>query len=70
MHQKACLEARSALELWLASGTRTLERLETLVRHWCEVYARDEDYTRDAIHEATRLAARHLSARRPDTHHL
>ena len=60
MQQQACLEVRSALEIWLTSGQRTPERLEMLVRHWCEVYARDEDYTRKAIQEAERLAQRHL----------
>ena len=60
MQQMARLEVRSALEIWLASGERTPERLEMLVRHWCEVYAKDETYTQEAIHEATRLAARHL----------
>ena len=60
MQQMARLEVRSALEVWLSSDTRTLERLEMLVRHWCEVYARDENYTKEAIYEATRLAARHL----------
>ena len=54
------LEVRSALEIWLASGTRTAKRLEMLVRHWCEVYARDEDDTQRAIYEAKRLAERHL----------
>ena len=61
MQQMARFEVRSALKVWLSSGTRTLERLETLVRHLCEVHARDKDYTQEAIHEATRLAARHLS---------
>lgn len=60
MQQMARLEVRSALEVWLFSGTRTMERLETLVRHWCEVYGRDEAYTQEAIHEATPLAAWHL----------
>ena len=54
------LEVRSALEIWLASGTRTAKRLEMLVRHWCEVYARDKYDTQRAIYEAKRLAERHL----------
>lgn len=60
MQQTAPLEVRSALEVWLSSGTRTMERLEMLVRHWCEVYGRDEDSTQQALQEATRLAERHL----------
>ncbi|TSC62116.1 MAG: hypothetical protein Greene041614_708 [Parcubacteria group bacterium Greene0416_14] len=60
MQQMARLEVRSALAVWLSSSPRMLERLETLVRHWCEVYGWDEDYTKAAIHEATRLAARHV----------
>ena len=60
MQQIARLEVRFALKVWLASETRTMERLETLVRHLCEVHARDEDYTQQAIHEATHLAERQL----------
>jgi hypothetical protein len=60
MQQRASLEVRSALEIWLTGNTRTLERLEKLVRHWCEVYARDEDYTQEAIQEAKQLAVRHV----------
>ncbi len=56
----ARLEVRSALEVWLTSRQRTPERLALLVRLWCEVYARDEDYTREAIEEAQRLGARHV----------
>lgn len=60
MEQRASLEVRSALEVWLANRERTLERLEMLVRHWCEVYARDEEYTREAVADAKRLAERHV----------
>jgi hypothetical protein len=60
MPQQARLEVRSALEIWLTSRQRTLERLERLVRHWCEVYARDADYITEAIAEASRLGARHV----------
>jgi hypothetical protein len=58
------LEVRSALEIWLTSNERTLERLEMLVRHWCEVYARDEDYTTQAVAETKRPAAPHLGEER------
>jgi hypothetical protein len=57
---QAKVEVRSALEVWLASGTRTPERLTRLVRHWCAVYARDDAYTGEAIEEAQRLAERHV----------
>ena len=57
---QACLEARTALEVWLASGERTRNRLEDLIRHWCGVYARDEAYTAQALKEATRLAESYL----------
>jgi hypothetical protein len=60
MQQMARLEVRSALEIWLTGRERTLERLEMLVRHWCEVYARDADYTTEAVAEARRLGARHM----------
>ena len=60
MQQQASLEVRSALEIWLTNGTRTFEQLEMLGRHWCDVYARDEQYTQLAIEEAKRLAARHM----------
>ena len=60
MPQQARLEVRSALEIWLTSRERTLERLERLVRHWCEVYARDEAYTTEALAEASRLGVRHV----------
>jgi len=56
----ASLEVRSALEIWLTGSERTLERLELLVRHWCEVYARDEAYTSEALADAKRLAERHV----------
>ena len=56
---QACLEVRSALEIWLADGERSLQRLETLVRHWCTVYTQDEAYTVQALQEATRLAEPH-----------
>jgi hypothetical protein len=59
MQQRASLEVRSALEIWLTSGKRTLERLEMLVRHWCSVYGRDEDYTTEAVADAKRLGERH-----------
>ncbi len=57
---QACLEVRSALEIWLGDGERSLRRLETLIRHWCTVYARGEEYTAQALQDATRLAKRHL----------
>ncbi len=56
---QACLEVRSALEIWLADGERSLQRLETLVRHWCTVYAQGEEYTAQALQEAMRLAEPH-----------
>ena len=59
MSEQACLAVRSALEIWLTGDVRTLERLELLVRHWCEVYARDAHYTQQALLEATRLGERH-----------
>ncbi len=60
---QACLEVRSALEVWLSGGERSLRRLETLVRHWCTVYAQGEEYTSQALQEATRLAEQHLEKR-------
>ena len=60
MQEMARLEVRSALEIWLTSDERTLERLKMFVRHWCEVYARDEAYTREAIVDAKRLGERHV----------
>jgi hypothetical protein len=60
MEQTASLEVRSALETWLTGSERTLERLELLVRHWCEVYGRDYEYTTVAIAEAKRLAKPHM----------
>ena len=60
---QACLEVRSALEIWLSDGKRSLRRLETLVRHWCTVYAQGEEYTAQALQEATRLAEQHLEKR-------
>lgn len=60
MQQQACFEVKAALEIWLTSEKRTVELLEMLVRHWCEVYARDTAYTEQAIQEATRLAERHV----------
>ena len=54
------LEVRSALEIWLTGSERTLERLELLIRHWCEVYARDDTYTSEALADAKRLAERHV----------
>ncbi len=59
---QACLEVRSALEIWLADGERSLQRLETLVRHWCTVYTQDEAYTAQALQEAMRLAEQHLES--------
>ncbi len=59
---QACLEVRSALEIWLSDGERSLRRLETLVRHWCTVYAQGEEYTSQALQEAMRLAERHLES--------
>ncbi len=59
---QACLEVRSALEIWLSDGERSLRRLETLVQHWCAVYAQGEEYTAQALQEATRLAERHLES--------
>ena len=59
---QACLEVRSALEIWLGDGERSLRRLETLVRHWCTVYARGEEYTAQALQDARRLAERHLES--------
>jgi hypothetical protein len=63
MAERASLEVRSALEVWLASNERTMERLEMLVRHWCEVYARDEEYTREAVRDAKRLAEQHVQGK-------
>ena len=60
---QACLEVRSALEIWLSDGERSLRRLETLVRHWCTVYEQGEEYTAQAFQEATRLAEQHLESR-------
>lgn len=60
MTQKACLEVRSALEIWLTMSDRSLQQLELLVRHWCEVYGRDETYTIVAIAEVKRLAESHV----------
>lgn len=54
------LEVRSALEIWLTGSERTLERLEMLVRHWCDVYARDEAYTTEALADAQRLVERYV----------
>jgi hypothetical protein len=68
MQQQACLEVRSALEIWLTSGTRTLERLDLLVRHWCEVYARDEEYTTEALVAAKHLASRHIHRAEKEEH--
>ncbi len=59
---QACLEVRSALEIWLSDGERSLQRLETLVRHWCTVYEQDEAYTAQALQEATRLTEQHLES--------
>ena len=59
---QACLEVRSALEIWLSDGERSLRRLETLVRHWCIVYAQGEEYTAQALQDATRLAEQHLES--------
>ncbi len=59
---QACLEVRSALEIWLGDGERSLRRLETLVRHWCTVYAQGEEDTAKALQEATRLAEQHLES--------
>ncbi len=59
---QACLEVRSALEIWLSDGERSLQRLETLVRHWCTVYAQGEEYTAKALQEAMRLTERHLES--------
>ena len=56
---QACLEVRSALEMWLSDGERSLRRLETLVRHWCTVYAQGEEYTAQALQDALRLAEPH-----------
>ncbi len=56
---QACLEVRSALEIWFSDGERSLRRLETLVRHWCTVYAQDEAYTAQALQDAMRLAEPH-----------
>ncbi len=56
---QACLEVRSALEIWLSDGERSLRRLETLVRHWCTVYAQGEEYTAQALQDAMRLAEPH-----------
>ena len=56
---QACLEVRSALEIWLSGDERSLRRLEILVRHWCAVYARGEEYSTQALQDATRLAERH-----------
>ncbi len=59
---QACLEVRSALEIWLSDGERSLQRLETLVQHWCTVYAQGEEYIAQALQEATRLAEQHLES--------
>ncbi len=56
---QACLEVRSALEIWFSDGERSLRRLETLVRHWCTIYAQDEAYTAQALQDATHLTERH-----------
>jgi hypothetical protein len=68
MHQQACLEVRSALEIWLSSGPHTMERLEMLGHHWCAVYARDEEYTREAMTDAKRLAERHMQRKGTEGH--
>ena len=63
----ACLEARTALAMWREQNRaeRTAERLEMYVRHWCEVYARSEAYTQDALAQARELAQPILQRSQP-----
>jgi len=58
MRPRACLEAQSAWAMWREQNRseRTVERLEAYVRHWCEVYARSDAYTQQALEQARELA--------------
>lgn len=50
------LEARLALEWYLASGERTQVRLMNLVAHFCETNGIQEPDTKAAIYDAARLS--------------
>jgi hypothetical protein len=69
MKSNACLEAQSAWAMWREQNRseRTAERLEAYVRHWCEVYARNEAYTQLALEQARELAQPILRLARPKT---
>jgi hypothetical protein len=67
MKPTACLEAQSAWAMWREQNRseRTVERLEAYVRHWCQVYARGDAYTQQALEQARALAQPILRLRQP-----
>lgn len=44
-------EVKLAREVWKASGERTQERLEWLVRFYCEQYMQGVEYTETALEQ-------------------